>query len=75
MRKTSLRGNRPDRQNGYVLIEVIALLAVIAVSGIALLSAVSAGMRSVSLQTQRTVKIIEERNAAASAHFEDILAH
>lgn len=72
MRRTSPHGSSAKGPNGYVLLEVLAALAVLGVAGVALLIAASSCMRSVYRQSRETVRIVKDRNARAKANMEDL---
>ncbi len=66
----ALRSQR--RQDGFVLLEVIAVIIVLGLAGVALLSAASTGLRAARTQSTRILEIVQERNAHARATMEDV---
>lgn len=72
MRRTLPRGSNGKRSSGYVLLEVIAALAVIGVAGVALLLAASSCIRSVYRQGRETVRLVKDRNVRAKENMEDL---
>lgn len=72
MQRTSLHGSSRRKPNGYVLIEVLAVLVVLGIGGVAVLSAVAEGMNAVHRQSTETAQIIRERNEKAKTDMADI---
>lgn len=73
MRLTSPRGSSKKKSDAYVLLEVLAALAVLGVAGVALLVAASSCMQLVHRQGRETVRLVEDRNARAKQNMEDLV--
>lgn len=65
------KGKR-QKESGYVLVEAIALMAVLAVGVTAVVGEVSSGLRTLHRQTAIAGRVIEDENAQAVQRIEDI---
>lgn len=78
MRRISARGSgNPIRRRpnaGYILIEAIVLLAVLAIGAPFVVAAISAGIRELYRQVSQTAGCIEEENAQSLDRISDIPA-
>jgi hypothetical protein len=72
MRRTSPPGNdNAKRESGYVLVEAIALTAVLLIGMTAVVVEVADGLRSLERQRSFSTQMIEEENGEAIRHIED----
>ncbi|WP_455381077.1 hypothetical protein, partial [Salinispira pacifica] len=65
---------RANRESGWVLVEAIALMAVLLVGMTAVVIEVSSGLRALHAQRTFTTRLIEEENDKAIEHTSDITA-